>query len=390
MSKKVVLWVFVGIAVLIAGLLSGFVLLQPSAEDILITTLESVDSIQDGHVVFTIDSDTIEKSLSGTIEVWGQRVGDKKGAFRLEVLDASDAELDGVTLVSDGETLWAYSPQKNQVLLGTLEEARAMMAEKKLNGFDFMDGKFSEKDLQEAETNHPKNAEDAVQKLSEYFKISKSGSDTLAGTSVQTIKLDPIPEQMPSEYTALGGYIELWIDPDRNVPLGAAFTGSSIGDISVETLELELNQGVDASLFKFDIPAGVEILSFADLEPRSLSLEEASNNAEFNLLTPDVSLVGGTLVDVINVRGAIVQRFALQDGGSFSLIEAPTSEDQMDSFSVPSVEKQSVDLRGVSGTLFSSNSGDQVLLTWTEGDLIVTISGDLTQEQALAVAESLK
>ncbi len=320
----------------------------------------------------------------------GGKVGEEKIAFRLEVLEASDEEMVGVTLVSDGETLWAYSPNKNQVLIGTLEEAKAMMAEKELNGFDVFDGEFSQQDLQEAKMSHPQNAQEAVQKLSEYFNLSKSGSDTVASTPVQMIKLVPIADQMPSEFAAVGGYIEMGIDQNRNVALTAAFTGSSIGDIRVEALELDVNQGVDAALFSFDIPDGVEILSFEDLEPQSLSLEEASTTAEFILLTPDVALEGSTLVDIINVRGAIVQRFTLQDGGAFSIFEVPTTGDMTEMFPVPSAEKQPVDVRGVSGTLYASDSGDQVLLTWNEGDLTITIAGDLTLDQALSIAESLR
>ncbi len=78
MNKKVVLWIFVGVVVLIGGLLSGFVLLQPSAEDILISTLETMHSIQDGHAIFAFDADTIEKKANGTVELWGGKLVRRK------------------------------------------------------------------------------------------------------------------------------------------------------------------------------------------------------------------------------------------------------------------------------------------------------------------------
>ena len=40
--------------------------------------------------------------------------------------------------------------------------------------------------------------------------------------------------------------------------------------------------------------------------------------------------------------------------------------------------------------VFEADGGDQVLLTWNEGELFYSVAGDLTPEQALAIAESLQ
>jgi hypothetical protein len=47
-------------------------------------------------------------------------------------------------------------------------------------------------------------------------------------------------------------------------------------------------------------------------------------------------------------------------------------------------------VRGVSGQLFTDDAGQRSLLTWSEGDVTFWIGGDLTAEEALAVAESLR
>ena len=47
-------------------------------------------------------------------------------------------------------------------------------------------------------------------------------------------------------------------------------------------------------------------------------------------------------------------------------------------------------MRGVDGLLFNDEDGGRTLLTWTEGDMTFWIGGDLTGDEALAIAESLQ
>jgi hypothetical protein len=56
----------------------------------------------------------------------------------------------------------------------------------------------------------------------------------------------------------------------------------------------------------------------------------------------------------------------------------------------PSTEEQAVEVRGVIGSLYVSEEYDKVLLSWTESDLSFFVAGNLTAEQALEIAESLK
>jgi outer membrane lipoprotein-sorting protein len=361
--------------VLLAAVVSGFVLLQPSAEDILVQTLESVKLIDDAHAVVAIDIDTVEEKASGTVEVWGRHSEDGPGAFRLEVLETSKEKAAGAVVVSDGENLWAYSPLENKVFVGTADEAKEMMADKApMNG-----------DYDQADFEHPESAEEAVQMLLEYFNVEKSGTELVAGESAHKLKLEPIPDQMPAEYIAVGGFINLWIDENRSVPLAVEYTGGSLGEVSATVMELEINVGVDEALFTFEIPAGAEVIRFADLAPQSLTLEEAGATVEFEFLTPAETPEGAALVDVLEVRGAIVQRYALPDGGSFSVAQGLSDQARQ-----PATEKQTVEVRGVTGTMFAAEDGNQVLLAWTEGDLFYSVAGDLTVDQALMIAESLQ
>jgi len=375
MNKKRNIWLLVGSVILLVALGSAFVVMQPSARDILIQTLDTSKTIDNAHAVIDVSMDTPDEKASATVEVWGRHEENGPGAFRLEVLETDKEEAAGAVVVSNGETVWAYSPAKGKVFVGTIEEAKAALKEKQPLHDEFDKEEFD----------HPENSEEAVDKLLEYFEANRTGSDTVAGTDSYQLELKPIPEQMPEEYAAVGGLVNLWIDKSRSVPLAASYTGGSMGEVSVTAKELEINAGVDDSLFSFEIPDGVEVVPFADLEPKSLSLDEAAASAEFDILTPDETPDGATLVDVLDVRGMIVQRYNLPDGGSFSIAQGESDETPK-----PSTEEQAVEVRGVAGSLFVSDKGDRVLLTWSEGGLHFYIAGELTSDQALAMAESLK
>jgi hypothetical protein len=308
----------------------------------------------------------------------------------VEVLEASEEESQGAVIVSDGETLWAYSPSKNKVFVGTPEDAQAMMEENEFFGGQFgaMPHQFEGKP-EDGEYEHPENAEEAVQKLQEYFNIGKSGSESVAGETAVQLKLEPIPEQMPGEYAAVGGFINLWISQVSSIPLAFEFTGSSVGEVSVTVLEYQVNAGVDDTLFTFEVPEGAEVVTFADLEPQSLTLEEAGEFADFEFLTPSETPPGATLVDILEVRGTLVQRYTLPEGGSFTIAQGIIVQNSDQSWT-PSSESQPVEVRGTTGQLFEAEDSGQVLVTWIEGDLFFSVAGDLTFEQTLTIAESLQ
>ncbi|MFL7893329.1 MAG: DUF4367 domain-containing protein [Anaerolineales bacterium] len=390
MSRYRNLWIIGGIGILAAALISGFVLMQPSAQDILASSLESSKSINDGHAVVAIKVATLDKHASGTVEVWASREEDGPGKFRLEVLEASESKYVGAEIVSDGETLWAYSPSENEVFVGTPEEARMMMEES-----EFLSGKLGsipqDFDGKSGDGEHEPldNGEQAVQKLAEYFNIGKSDSETVAGETAEKLKLEPIAEQMPDEYAAIGGFINLWIGQESGTPLAVEFTGSSLGDGSATVLEYDINPGVDQNLFTFEIPVGASVVTFADLEPKTLTLEEAGESTDFEFLTPVNLPTGATLVDILEVGGTLVQRYTLPDGGSFTLAQGVIDQDAARDWQ-PSSKSQSVEVRGVTGQLFQAEDGSQIMLTWTDGELFYSVAGDLSPEQALTIGESLQ
>ena len=390
MPTKRNLWGFLIVVIFMSLLVSGFVLLQTSAEDILVQVIETVETINDGHAVVSIDAVTPEKNVNGTVEVWMRRGENGPGAFRAEVLDSNDEKALGAVIVSDGATLWAYLPSENKVFVGTPEEAQAAWDENGFMDSEFYQGHLDREGKTEEENfDHPETAEEMVQKLGQYFNIGKSGSEALVSETANQLKMEPIPDQMPSQYAAVGGYINLWIGEDSHLPLRIGYAGGSLGEAVVDILSFETNAGIDEALFTFEVPADVEVVTFADLEPKSLTLEEAGSTAEFDFLTPAEIPTGATLVDILDVNGALVQRYTLPEGGSFTIAQGISDADSQEAMG-PSTESQSIEVRGVIGKLYTAEDMDKVMLAWVDGDHFYSVAGDLTPEMALSIAESLR
>jgi outer membrane lipoprotein-sorting protein len=390
MSRNKNLWILIGSVIFMAALISGFVLMQPSAQDILVNSLENTKTIHDGHAVIQFKLDSIDKKASGTFEVWAYRNEDETGGFRVEVLESSEEKVQGSVIVSDGDTLWAYSPSENKIFIGTPEEAKAMMENNEYFPDQFNEMKeHVDGETKDGEYKHPENAGEVVQELEQYFNLKTSGTETIAGETADQVKLEPIPDQMPDEYLAVGGFINLWVSQENAFPLAFEFTGSSLGEVSITVLEYEINTGVDDIQFTFDAPQDAEVVTFADLEPQSLTLDEAAASADYEFLEPGEVPSGATLVDIVEVRGFLVQRYALPQGGSFSVAQGNVQEISEPGDSTDG-NSRAVEVRGTTGQLFESDDGSQILLTWVEGELVYSIAGDLTLEEAITVAESLQ
>lgn len=363
--------------------------LQPSARTLLIESLELSEAVTDGHAVASFEFDAQGEAGSGTIEVWGKLEAGPNGepAFRVEVLDASLGEFVGVTAVSDGTTLWLYHPQQNKVLTGTIEEAAQKMAEYAAGKeFDHPDHEWDEEALNEKDI--PENAEEAVDKLLEFVIADRNGGENINGTNTIIVRLVPIAEAVPEEVRLAGGYVNLFMRSSDRALMGAELAESSAGYAKAMATTLDINQGIADAVFTFDIPAEADVIQIADLElpeAESMSAEEAAAAAEFDLLSPTVLPDEAVLVDTAVIRGAVVQQYSLPAGKSFTITQGKT-----DAGMTPDREGEAVTVRGLAGTIFAAADGSRALLNWSEAGVQVWIGGDVTPEQAMAIAESLE
>ena len=381
MRNKKTYIVLAVILVLTSAALVAFAL-QPTAKDLLLQAIDTMQTTTDGHAVATFTMTTPEKSAAGTVEMWGKLPADPEAypSFRVEVLEASEAGMVGITAVTDGTNFWLWKPAENKVLVGTAAEAAEMMAEQMAN--KEFGGEFDHEGYNPDDAGHPQTPEEAVDKLLEYVTAERIADAQIGETNAHGLRLIPIPEQMPAEVRAAGGFLRVYVRPEDGAPLSVEYAEGMMGSGSATATLLELNQGVDDSLFTFTIPDGAEIVTLADLKPEELSAEEA---ADLDVLTPAALPDGANYLSTSQMRGAIVQRYVLADGGSFTVAQGPAG-----AVSERGDEGTAVTVRGVEGTLFASEDGDQALLTWSDGETTFWVGGDLSADEALAVAESLQ
>ncbi len=385
--KSILLIIFL---VVVSAALAAFAL-QPSAKDLLAQSIETLQTVTDGHAIVEFAVTTPEQSGSGTVEVWGMLDAGPNGepALRVDVLESSLKMGVGATAVADGTNFWLYNPDENKVLVGTYEEAAAMLMEK-MAEYDFegqmppeFEGEFDPETM-----DYPETPEEAVQKLLEYFDAERVGltSEDVAGVGAYQVRLIPIPEQMPEEVRAVGGLINVWIAAESKAPLAVEYTGGNMGSGSVTATTLEFNQGVDSAVFTFDIPDGAEVVTLAELAAAmEAKMAEMDTAVSFTPHTPTNQPADARRVETTTVRGTAVQRYSLPDGNSFTVAQGPAGFEY-----APEGLESAVTVRGVEGLLVNDEAGGRTLLTWTEGDMSFWIGGDLTGEQALAIAESLQ
>jgi hypothetical protein len=187
---------------------------------------------------------------------------------------------------------------------------------------------------------------------------------------------------MPDEVRAAGGFIHIWIDTVNKAPVSLEYAEGAIGYARVTATELTLNGGIEADTFTFDIPAGADVIQLVDLAQATMAAK--SSAVEFETLSPGQLPEGATLLDTSQVGGALVGRYSLPGGNSFTIAQGPADLNYQ-----PTDVGTAVTVRGVQGTIYVDDAGTRTLLSWTEAELRVWVGGDLTPSEALAIAESL-
>lgn len=382
-TKKQIIIIALTLLISIASVSLVAAMIIPSAEELLTQSLETMETIKDGHAIVEVTMETPVETRNGTFEVWTKFSEEPEGrpSLRLEVLEASKAELVGVTAVSDGDQSWLYDPNRDIVIVGRAEEIAPLIAEK-MAGFEGLWQHDSNFDPENADL--PKTPAEVVAKLLEHYTAERNGQEQIAGSDADKLRLVPIPEQMPDELRAAGGFINLWLRTNDQLPLAMEYAEGAIGYGKIQASIAEINTGLDASIFTFVIPDSTEVIQATELlanwEPTELP-------ADFEVLTPTTLPEGAVQAGTQQIAGSIVQRFNLPDGLSFFVAQGIAMP--LDPPAEASIS-ETVIVRGVEAISYTNDTATRSLLSWIEEDNSFLIGGDLTPEQAVAIAESLQ
>lgn len=357
----------------------------PSADALLTSSLETLETVTDGHAIVDVLVEMPEGKHSGTFEVWGKLNAGFNGepAFRMEVLAASEADLAGTVAVSDGAQFWLHNPKRATVIVGTAEEMAPILAEK----MAAYEGSWDPGSYDPESIDKPETPAEAVAKFLEYFTAERDGQEQIGGSDAYRLRLVPIPEKMPDMLRTAGGYVNLWLRTSDQLPLAAEYAESALGYAKFETSEVSINTGLDESLFTFDIPEGTEVIAAADLLAQHDTLEAPVETTDFEVLVQAELPNGAVAGETQQIGGAVVQRYTFPDGLSFVVAQGPAMPLEPPA---EATRSETVTVRGVEGTLFTNSDASRSLIVWSEGGIFLLVGGDLTPEQALAVAESLQ
>ena len=140
---------YIGLALLIGH--TGFSQAKKSADEILKEVTEKTKSYSSLKIDFTYNMDNpeakIHESEAGSLLVSGDK-------YRLNIA--------GQIIISDGETMWTYIQEVNEVQINTVEEDQELMTPTKL-----------------------------LTSYSEQYKSKLAGEETKAGKTYQVIELKP-------------------------------------------------------------------------------------------------------------------------------------------------------------------------------------------------------
>lgn len=350
------IWIALGLLLVLSLALAGCGE-RITAEEIVARMQETVENTQDAHAVISASVNVQGIELSATAEVWEK----SPNKVRAEVLEASEPDLVGSIVVSDGQQGWSYEPARNVVRVGAAGEIETPLPEQMLT-----------------------ELRDVIQAVLDVSDVELAGEETVLGRGAYKLTLSP-KEDVEQSFLPGDGTATLWVDQEQWIILKAEYEGGTFGQGSMEVQSFELNPGLSDDLFTFTVPEGATVLDVEAQKPVPLTLDEAREQAGFSLLVPEYVPAGATLIEVFRVEDSFVLRYDHSPEVSFTVIQGPELASPP-----PLGQAQNVSVQGQSGTAITDEAGGTTFLYWTDGDVTVTVAGRISLDEALQVADSLK
>lgn len=327
-------------------------------------------------ISFTTPEQSGTLSALGWMEQTSQRdaVGVPITRMRTEVSGASEAELLGMTMVSDGSTFWLYSPAEQRVITGSRDELKESV---------------------QADPALPATMlSELINQGLEAVDLKVVGTEMIAGRP--TWKVDFTPRAETSAQLGLNGVINgtLWVDEKLALPLKMTLEAGDLGQGTVELSNLQVNQPIDPARFRFTPPPGVTVEEAADLAEQmrdraAANLAEARAAVDFSLREPGYLPTGLSLVEVRLLDTSTVILNYVGSGMRLSIVQS--REDLGRDREPPVDSKQElVKVNGRPATLITGANGQGSMLRWEDQRVYYIVTGTLSGEEALQVAAALR
>lgn len=338
----------------------------PAAGQALLTkAAQKLNTAKTMHAIFNI---TIAgPSLNGSVntEVWNE----SPGKSRTVVLQSTITQVPtGSITVSDGKQSWQYDPVKKVVYNGPVNSNNSTTG------------------LGRDQNQFIMNIVRSVFTHGNATLISSNAS--VEGHAAYEVHVESAaPQQSSSASSNTFNYNgDAYIDKTSMLPLRVKLTIPGLGQVTLDLPTLELNQRLAADLFTYVPPAGVKVLPFPKTTTAgtgTLTLAEAQQQAGYHLLSIPATQSQYQLqgVDALGAPGnQIFTLNYLKGKTTFAISEGKSLANLPES-------GQQVSLRGTKAVLTTSSG--TMTLTWTEKGLGIQISGQLSNDEIVAIANSL-
>jgi outer membrane lipoprotein-sorting protein/predicted Fe-Mo cluster-binding NifX family protein len=351
----------------------------PTTEEIVARMEAARAATNDAHAVVAIDFTSPERTGQIVVEGWMQKTGATDAAgepiarVRAEVLEASDAEMVGSLVVSDGEQFWLYNPTENTVVTGDADEMKDQSPASPVGATEML--------------------QDVISEGLDALDLEVVGVEQVAGKDAWKVNFTPKAET--TAQLQLDGVINgtMWVDETLALPLKLTLDASDFGQGAAEVRSIETNTGLSADLFTFTPPADATIVDAAELadqmEPKAVTLDEARSAVSFALREPSYLPAGMALVEVRVIGSSTVILNYAGDGSSVSVVQS--NEDVGQDREPPAGSQvQEVPVGDAVGTLITGADGEGALLRWEQDGVRFVVAGTLSADEALKVAEGLQ
>ncbi len=338
-----------------------------AGQELLTKAAQKLNTAKTMHAIFDI---TIAgPSLNGTVntEVWNE----SPGKSRTVVLQSTITQVPtGSITVSDGKQSWQYDPVKKVVYNGPVNSNNSTTG----TGLGRDQNQFIMNIVRSVFTHG--NA------------TLVSSNASVEGHAAYDVRVESAaPRQSNSTSSNTFNYNgDAYINKTSMLPLRVKLTIPGLGQVTLDLPTLELNQRLAADLFTYVPPAGVKVLPFPKTTTAgtgTLTLAEAQQQAGYHLLSIPATQSQYQLqgVDALGAPGnQIFTLNYLKGKTTFAISEGKSLAN------LPESGRQ-VSLRGTKAILTTSSG--TMTLTWTEKGLGIQISGQLSNDEIVAIANSL-
>lgn len=200
---------------LIALLLAPASVLADDAQDILARVRKKYDSVTDATLKFTQE---VRFPLAGI----NQRV---EGKLQLKKTNKYRVELEGQTIVTDGQTVWSYAVATNQVLIDDFKLNERILSPERL--LTAAPGEYTSRVV---------------------------GNERIGTTETVVLALTPKSEASPVRS------LRFWVDEHTSLVKQVMLVDVNGRETQYTVRDIDINTGLEDGRFVFDIPEGVEVV----------------------------------------------------------------------------------------------------------------------------------